>query len=80
MKTWQAAEAKQNFAKLVEAASSEPQAVMRHSECVGIVLSPEHYRALKAQADAQFARFLLSSPLSEDDFASGLGMSLSSGG
>ncbi len=79
MNTWQAAEAKQNFAKLVEAATREPQAVMRHSECVGILLSPAHYREMKAQADAQFADFLLSSPLGEEDFDAGIGMSLDAG-
>ena len=80
MRKWQAADAKQNFSRLVEAARSEPQALLRHSEPVGVVMSMEHYRTLKAQADAEFANMLLSSPLEESDFDRGIGMSLSDGG
>jgi prevent-host-death family protein len=80
MRAWQAADAKQNFGRLVEAARREPQALMRHSEPVGVVMSMEHYRALKAQADAEFASFLLASPLEEGDFDRAAGMSLSDEG
>lgn len=80
MRSWQAADAKQNFGRLVEAARREPQALMRHIEPVGVVMSMEHYQTLKAQADATFASFLLSSPLDESDFDRAVGMSLSDDG
>ena len=80
MRSWQAADAKQNLGRLVEAALGEPQALMRHSEPAGVVMSMKHYRAHKAQADAEFASFLLSSPLEEGDFDRGIGISLSDDG
>ena len=81
MKSWQAAEAKQNFGKLVEAAArGGPQVVVRHSEPVAVVMSVADYRALKGQADREFADFLLSSPIEPKDFDRGVGMSLSDGG
>lgn len=80
MRAWQAADAKQNFGRLVEAARREPQALMRHSEAVGVVMSMEHYSTLKAQADAEFAGFLLSSPLEAGDFDRAIGVSLSDDG
>lgn len=76
MAAWQAAEAKQNFGRLVEAARTEPQTLLRHAEPVGVVMSVEHYRTLRAQADAAFSALLLACPLEEADFDGGLGMSL----
>lgn len=79
MRSWQAAEAKQNFSRLVDAAKDGPQMLLRHTEPVGIVLSMEHYEQLKDQANAAFANFLLASPLEENDFDKDVGMSLSGG-
>lgn len=80
MKPWQAVDAKQNFGRLVEAARSEPQLLMRRAEAVGVVMSMEHYRSLTAQANAEFADFLLSSPLEEHVLDKGLGVILSDDG
>jgi prevent-host-death family protein len=81
MKAWQAAEAKQNFSKVVDAAARQgPQLLMRHSEPVAVVISMDDYNALKSQANREFAKFLLSSPMEALDFDRGVGMSLSSGG
>lgn len=77
MRSWQAAEAKQHFGRMVEAARSEPQALMRHAEPVGVIMSMDHYRALKSQADAEFGKFLLSSPMEPHDFDDGIGAHLS---
>ncbi|MEN3230218.1 type II toxin-antitoxin system Phd/YefM family antitoxin [Methylorubrum rhodesianum] len=79
MRTWQAADAKQNFGRLVEAAKDGPQMLMRHAEPVGVVLSIDDYNKLKKQADAEFAEFLLATPMEEADFDRGVGMSLSGG-
>lgn len=79
MRTWQAADAKQNFGRLVEAAKDGPQMLMRHAEPVGVVLSIDEYNRLKSQADADFANFLIASPLEESDFDKNVGMSLSGG-
>ncbi|MCJ2125366.1 type II toxin-antitoxin system Phd/YefM family antitoxin [Methylobacterium sp. J-077] len=79
MRSWQAADAKQNFGRLVDAAKEGPQMLLRHSEPVGVVLSMEYYERLKAQADSEFANFLLASPLEETDFDRDVGMSLSGG-
>jgi prevent-host-death family protein len=79
MRSWQAADAKQNFGRLMDAAKDGPQVVLRHAEPVGVVLSFEDYDKLRKQADAQFADFLLSTPMDEADFDKGLGMSLSGG-
>lgn len=81
MNTWHAAEAKQNFGKLVETAGRDgPQVVVRHSEPVAVLMSIADYRSLKRQADREFAEFLLASPLEAEDFDRGVGMSLSDGG
>ncbi|CAM3009996.1 MULTISPECIES: type II toxin-antitoxin system Phd/YefM family antitoxin [Methylobacterium] len=77
MRSWQAADAKQNFGRLVDAAKDGPQMLLRHAEPVGVVLSMEHYERLKTQADAAFANFLLASPLEEADFDKDVGLSLS---
>lgn len=79
VRTWQAADAKQNFARLVDAAQTEPQVVLRHADPVGILVSVSHYEALKAQADAEFARFLTASPLEAEDFDANVGMGLGDG-
>lgn len=79
MRSWQAADAKQNFGRFVEAAQQEPQVVLKHAEPVGVLLSMKQYEALKAQADAEFANFLAGSPLAESDFDKGVGMKLSDG-
>jgi prevent-host-death family protein len=68
---WQTAEAKQRFSELVEAAAaSGPQVVMRHKEAVAVVLSPDEYRRLVHQADANFAHLLVASPFGADDVES----------
>jgi prevent-host-death family protein len=79
MTQWQTAEAKQRFSELIEAANGHgPQVVMRHKEPVAIVLSPEEYRRLVRQADANFGTLLAQSPFSSDDMEP-VGMSLSGG-
>jgi len=79
MAQWQTADAKQRFTDLVEAAgASGPQVVMRHKDPVAVVLSPEDYRRLVRQADANFGRLLAQSPFGPDD-REPVGMSLASG-
>jgi prevent-host-death family protein len=78
MAQWQTADAKQRFTNLVEAANENgPQVVMRHKEPVAVVLSPNDYRRLVRQADANLADLLGRSPLAPDDTAP-VGMSLAS--
>lgn len=79
MPQWQTAEAKQRFSELVEAAGAGPQVIMRHKEPVAVVLSPEEYRRLVRQADANLAQLLTRSPFAPGE-AEPVGMSLSSGG
>ena len=76
MSQWQTAEAKQRFSELMEAAGDGPQVVLRHKEPVAIVLSPNDYRRLVRQANANFAELLSRSPFGPDDIE-GIGMSLS---
>nr|WP_294566917.1 type II toxin-antitoxin system Phd/YefM family antitoxin [uncultured Rhodopila sp.] len=77
MAQWQTADAKQRFTYLVEAAGSKgPQVVMRHKDPVAVVLSPDDYRRLIRQADANFARVLAMSPFDPED-VDPVGMSLS---
>ena len=79
MAQWQTADAKQRFTGLVEAAGTiGPQVVMRHKDPVAVVLSPEDYRRLVRQADANFGRLLAQSPFGPDD-REPVGMSLASG-
>lgn len=78
MPQWQTADAKQRFSELVEAAAEGPQVVMRHKEPVAVMLSPEDYRRLVRQADANFARLLAQSPFGAEDIE-GVGMRLSHG-
>ena len=76
MAQWQAVDAKQRFADLVKAADSQgPQVVMRHSDPVAVVLSPDDYRRLVRQADMNFGTLLTRSPLSSEDVEP-VGMSL----
>jgi prevent-host-death family protein len=57
MAQWQTADAKNRLADLVEAADGHgPQVVMRHKDVVAVALSPEDYRRLARQADANFGR------------------------
>jgi prevent-host-death family protein len=80
MAQWQTAEAKQRFTELVEAASGDgPQVVMRHKDPVAVILSPDDYRRLVRQADANFAELLGQSPFAPEDVQP-VGMSLTSGG
>jgi prevent-host-death family protein len=80
MTQWQTAEAKQRFTDLVEAANAAgPQVVMRHKDPVAIVLSPNEYRRLVRQADANLADLLDRSPFAPEDVQP-IGMSLSSSG
>ncbi len=79
MPQWQTADAKQRFSELVEAAGAEPQVIMRHKEPVAIVLSPDDYRRLVRQADANFANLLARSPFAPGE-AEPVGMSLSASG
>ena len=77
MAQWQAAEAKQRFSELVDTAERHgPQVVLRHKDPVAVVLSPDDYRALCREADANFARLLAQSPFEPNDIAP-VGMSLS---
>ena len=79
MAQWQTADAKQRFTDLVEAARGDgPQVVMRHKDPVAVVLSPDEYRRLVRQADANFGKLLAQSPFGPEDVAP-VGMSLSSG-
>lgn len=79
MAQWQTADAKNRFADLVEAADGHgPQVVMRHKDAVAVVLSPEDYRRLVRQADANFGRLLEQSPFAPEDMDS-IGLSMSSG-
>jgi prevent-host-death family protein len=79
MAKWQTAEAKQRFSDLMDAASSQgPQGVLRHKETVAVVLSPEDYRRLVQQADANFGRLLAQSPFGPEDLEP-VGMSLVNG-
>ncbi len=80
MTQWQTVDAKQRFGDLVDAAAeSGPQVVMRHKDVVAIVLSPDDYRRLVRQADANFSELLAHSPFGPKD-AESVGMNLSSGG
>ena len=68
MAQWQTADAKQRFTDLVEAANTNgPQLVMRHKDPVAVVLSPDEYRRLVRQADANFATLLSQSPFTSED-------------
>lgn len=79
MPQWQTADAKQRLSELVEAAGSEPQVIMRHKEPVAVVLSPEAYRRLVRQADANFANLLSHAPFAPGE-PEPVGMSLSRDG
>lgn len=79
MQSWQAVEAERNFSRLVDAAQNEPQVVLRQSDPVGILMSVDHYDRLRRQADAEFARFLMSSPLETSDFDRNVGTNLADG-
>jgi prevent-host-death family protein len=79
MTQWRTAEAKQRFTDLVEAANAVgPQVVMRHKDPVAIVLSPDEYRRLVRQADANLVDLLGRSPLATEDIQP-VGMSLTGG-
>ena len=79
MAQWQVVDVEQRFSELVDAASGDgPQVVMRYNEPVAIVLSPEDYRRLVRQADANFGRLLAVSPFGPED-AEQVGISLSGG-
>ncbi len=79
MAQWQTADAKNRFADLVEAADGHgPQVVMRHKDVVAVVLSPDDYRRLVRQADANFGRLLAQCPFTAEDMEP-IGMSLSGG-
>jgi hypothetical protein len=49
---------------------------MRHKDPVAVVLSPDDYRRLVRQADANFAQFPVMSPFDPED-VDPVGMSLS---
>ncbi len=67
---WQTADAKRHFGELVEAAAVRgPQVVMRDKDAVAVVMSPDEYRKLVRQADADFARLLARCPFERVDFA-----------
>ena len=79
MAQWQTVEARHRFGELVdEAALNGPQVVMRHKTVVAIVVSPDDYRRLVRQADANFAALLAQSPFGPED-VDGVGMSLAAG-
>ena len=77
MAQWQTDEAEQNFADMIGAAERKgPQVVMRDKDPVAVVLSPDDYRLLVRQADANFAHPLALSPFGPED-VDPVGMSLS---
>jgi prevent-host-death family protein len=77
MGQWQTVDARQRFSELVDAAGNQgPQLVMRHKETVAVVLSPDEYRRLMRQADANHALLLAASPFGPED-SEPVGMSLS---
>ncbi len=77
MAQWQTADAKNRFTDLVAASEKDgPQVVMRHKDVVAIVLSPDAYRGLVRQANANFAHLLSHSPFGPEDVEP-IGMSLS---
>jgi prevent-host-death family protein len=79
MGQWQTADAKNRFADLVAAADGQgPQVVMRHKDVVAVLLSPQDYRRLVRQADANFGRLVAQSPFTSEDVQP-IGMSLSGG-
>ena len=79
MAQWQTADARQRFTDLVEAANTNgPQVVMRQTDPVAIVLSPDDYRRLVRQGDANLADLLGQSPFSPEDVQP-VGMSLTDG-
>jgi len=79
MAQWQTADAKQRFSELVEAAELHgPQVVMRHKDAVAVVISPDAYRRLVRQADADFALLVAHSHFGPADVEP-VAMSLSSG-
>ena len=68
MAEWQTAAAKQNFSKLVAAAAAGgPQLVVRHKAPVAVVMSPDDYRVMVRQANANLARIILAAPFEEGD-------------
>ncbi len=70
MAQWQTADAERHFGALVEAAAVRgPQVVMRDNDAVAVVMSPDEYRKLVRQADADFARLLAQCPFEREDFA-----------
>jgi len=80
MVQWQTADAKNKFTDLVEASQKDgPQVVMRHKDVVAIILSPDEYRRLVKQANANFAHLLSHSPFASQDMEP-VGMSLAGGG
>jgi len=68
MAQWQTAQAKQRFSELITAVDERgPQVVMRHKEVVAVALSPQDYRRLARQANANFADLLAHSPFEPND-------------
>lgn len=64
----QASDAGQRFGELVNAATVDgPQVVVRHERPVAVILSPIQYGQLVQQANANFGRFLASSPFGPED-------------
>jgi prevent-host-death family protein len=80
MTQWQTGHAQDRFTDLVEAADRHgPQVVISGAGPVAVVLSPDEYRRLVRQADANFAHLLAQSPLEPDDVEP-VGMNLSGAG
>jgi prevent-host-death family protein len=80
MAQWQTADAKQQLTQVIAAAEQNgPQLVMRHKEPVAVILSPDDYRKLVRQANANFGHLLSESPFEPDD-VKGFDMSLRNAG
>jgi prevent-host-death family protein len=68
MARWQTEDAENNFADMIAAAEGNgPQVVMRHKDPVAVVLSPDDYRRLVRQADANFAHLNDHRPVVQPD-------------
>ena len=66
MQTWQMQTAKARFSELVKHADSGPQEITLHGRAVAVVLSPEAFERLSANA-VSLVDFMQQSPLYAQD-------------
>ncbi len=77
MMRWQTEHTGQNFGDIIrDAGCKGPQVVVRDKAPIAVVLSPDDYRRLVRQGDANFAALLAQCPFGPDD-VDPMGMSLS---